>query len=279
MTTAKHRAMDAATYHADRSAISSGMIEDFLQSRRLFEGRYITDTVPKKEPTDAMRLGTLIHMRLLEPEKYRELVVVTPEDAPDRRSRNWWSAFEAEHEGKEIVTNEGASRIESIARSVLSKRWARSLLNGAGQPEFDVFWTDAETGLPCKILVDWFRPICCFDLKTTADASPAAFSRSAANLGYFRKKHHYLAGIQAFTDQETPLLHVAVCTAPPYAAGAYNLVDNSWDGTSNGHAQWRRALEQIAECYATGDWSDPWEREVIDLAAPAFAYSENAYLM
>ena len=64
---------------------------------------------------------------------------------------------------------------------------------------------------------------------------------------------------------------------PPYPAGAYELNDLDRNGKSLGERQWRRALNQIAECYDTGNWSDPWEGEIISLGLPAFAFSEESY--
>ena len=53
-------------YHACRTHVSRGMLADLAIRPRLFEGRYITNTIPGKEPTPAMKLGTMIHALALE---------------------------------------------------------------------------------------------------------------------------------------------------------------------------------------------------------------------
>lgn len=286
--TAEHRDITAEEYHRDRTSISSGMIEDFLASRRLFEGRYLRNTVAPKESSDAMKLGTHIHMRVLEPERYQSLLAEPfPELAPDgkkwyRRAgsdhERWWADEEAKRAGKIALEKPQLDRIEAIAKAVFSRRWAKHLLSAKGQAEYAIFWTDEETGLLCKILVDWFAPMC-IDMKTTGDAAPSPFAKTAVRLGYHRKKAHYLAGIKALTKRDTPLLHIVVSTEPPYACGAYDLCDRDRSGKSLGERQWRRALNEIAKCHETGDWSDPWEREIVSLDLPAYAFSEDSYLM
>ena len=72
-------------------------------------------------------------------------------------------------------------------------------------------------------------------------------------------------------------MHIVVSTEPPFASGAYDLCDKGRDGKSLGEKQWRRAITEIAKCYESGDWSDPWEREIISLELPAFAFSEDSY--
>lgn len=274
-----------ANYHADE-AIGASMLEDFRQSRRLYEGRYITKTIPPREVTPAMELGTWIHTRLLEPEQYfATLADPLPEEAPDGKKwlrrkgsdhERWWADELAKREGKIAIDKYTRAKIEDIAASVLSKKWAALLQNG--QPEYSIFWTDTETGLPCKCRVDWFsaRSV---DLKTTERPWPAAFVRTAVDLGYHRKRAHYLAGIRALTcESDPPLLHIAVGTVPPYSAGAYNLGD--YDSRMNaplGAIERRHTLNELALCCESGDFSDPWESAIMDVELPAYAFTQQQY--
>lgn len=284
----EHREITAEAYHAD-PAISSGALEDFRQSRRLYEGRYITGTVPKQLPTPAMLLGTYVHMRILEPDRFYSLLAEPlPELAPDGKKwlrrkdsdhEKWWAEEQAKREGKLALEEWEIERIEAIAKSVLSKRWARSLLSGEGQSEFSIFWTDPETGLRLRCLVDWFRELVSIDLKTTGDSSPEQFVKRCVSLGYHRKRAHYLAGLQAFTGQkESHLIHIAVATEPPYSAGAYELIDiDRYTNRSLGHMEWRHTLRTLARCLESGDFSDAWETEILSIELPPYAFSQSLY--
>lgn len=281
--------LPAEKYHGDHSAISSGMLEDFRESRRLYEGRYITKTIPPREQSPAMQLGSWIHTRLLEPEKYfATLADPLPELAPDGKKwlkrkgsdhERWWADELAAREGMIAIDQEKRDRIEAIAASIMSKEWAWHL-KAKGESEYSIFWTDRETGLPCKCRVDWFAPTTKhLDLKTTEQPWPSAFVRTAVKLGYHRKRAHYLDGIRAFTGEKNPpLLHIAAGTVPPYSAGAYNLGD--FDSRMNaplGAMERRASLNALAACCDSGDFSDPWERQIMDLEFPAYAFTQSAY--
>lgn len=281
------RQLSADDYHAD-PAIGSSMIEDFRHSRRYYQGRHITKTIPRGEPTPAKELGTCCHLRILEPARYFEILAEPyPELAPDgkkwlRREGSdhamWWAEEVAKRAGKLAIDKQTREKVEAIAQSVLSKDWAKRLLV-SGEPEFSIFWTDEETGLPLKCRVDWFRYVVHTDLKTTCDPHPAKFVRQCVSYGYHRKRAHYLAGIKAFTGERDPkLVNIAVGTDPPYSSGAYNIGD--FDARINAHlgaVQRRYTLNAMARCYETGDFSDAWEREIMDLEFPAYAFTEDQY--
>lgn len=280
--------LSAEDYHAN-PAIGSSAIEDFRESPRLYEGRYITKTIPPLVASDAMELGTAIHLRILEPDRYfSSLAEPYPELAPDGKKwlrrkgsdhERWWADEEEKRAGKLALDQETIDTIEAVASSVLSKRWAKSLLKGDGKAEFSIFWTDKETGLPLKCRVDWFRDVVSVDLKTTGDASPAQFVKRCVTLGYHRKKQHYLAGIRAYTgEKDSMLLNIAAGTAPPFSAWAYELEDTDrYTNRSLGLMEWRHTLARLKQCLDTGDFSEQGEHEVMRLELPAWAFTQGAY--
>jgi hypothetical protein len=280
--------LPAEQYHADQ-AIGASMLEDFRESRRLYEGRYITKTIPPREPSAAMEMGTWIHARILEPDRYFEnLGDPLPDVAPDGKKwlrrkgsdhEKWWAEEVEKRAGRLGIDLETREQIEAIALSVLSKPWAKPLLAGTGEPEYSIFWTDDETGLRLKCRVDWFRPIISIDLKTTGNASPAQFVKTCVSLGYHRKRAHYLAGIKEFTnDSRAKMVHLAVATTPPYSAGAYEIGDtDSRMNASLGLMEWRYDLRSLARCIQANDFSETWEREIMVLEYPAYAFTQSAY--
>lgn len=279
--------LPAEEYHAD-PAIGSSMLEDFRESRRLYEGRYTLKTIPPRDVTPAMQLGTWFHTRLLEPGRYFDLLAdPLPESAPDGKNwyrrkgsdhERWWAEELERRQGKIAIGESTRKQIESMAASLLSRRWAHRLLEGNGECEFSIFWTDAETGLNLKCRVDW-KSLISLDIKTTERPWPSAFVRTAVELGYHRKRAHYLAGLQAFTGEKEPmLLHLAVGSVPPYSAGAYELGDTDrYVNASLGLMEWRHTLRTLAKCIETGDFSDAWEREIMLLEYPAYAFTQSQY--
>jgi hypothetical protein len=282
---AQHLVISAADYHAC-AGVGSSMLECFRDSRRTYHARYVAKTEPPPGPTAAMQLGTLVHLKLLEPARFDEAVAAPlPEVAPDGKAwlrrkgsdhEKWWAEELESRAGKIAADQETLATVDLIVASVLSNWHARKLLERDGEPEFPIFWHDKETGLPLKCLVDWWSSLP-LDIKTTRDPSPQAFAKDCVTLGYHRKRAHYLAGIQAFSGEDLPLIHLAVGNQPPFACCCYELDDTDWDGKSLGFRQWRKTLRQLAECYETDDWSEPYERQIVSLRLPGWAFSEESY--
>lgn len=284
---ARHIRMDNAEYHA-HPAIGASMLETFRASRRLYHGYYVTGDIPRPGPTAAMILGTLVHVRTLEPERFDSVVAKPyPDLAPDGKKwlrrkgsdhARWWEWVEFSRRGKYMVDADTLQQIEGIAAAILGNWHARRLLQRDGQPEFSIFWRDNETGLPLKCRVDWMADIP-LDIKTTRDPAPGPFARDCVKLGYHRKAAHYRAGIDNYKGAPTPMVHLAAGTAAPYTVATYELDDSDRNrgGRSLGYQQWRDTLTQLAECYQTGDWREPYEREIVSLRMPGWAFTEDAY--
>jgi hypothetical protein len=70
-----------ADYHAD-PAISASHLKAVMQSPYHYWSRYLNPQRPTMEPTAAMRLGSLAHCAVLEPDELHNRYAI----APDRRS-------------------------------------------------------------------------------------------------------------------------------------------------------------------------------------------------
>lgn len=273
-------------YHAT-PFIGASMLEVFRKSRRRYYEQYVARTIPAKPASPAMELGTLIHCRILEPEKFAGMVgEVAPEVAPDgkpwlRRKGSqheaWWNEWLESQAGRIPVDKATANRIEAIAAAVWANEDAKRLLSRPGKPEYSISWKDRETGLELKCRVDYFAEIP-VDLKTTKDPSPMAYPHDVVRFGYHRKRAHYQAGIFALTGEHYPFCHIAAGTEQPHEVAVYDI-DDMRNGKSLGEQQWRETLNQLAECYASGDWSNPWESQITSLSIPNWAFFEDAYLV
>lgn len=285
--TAEARTMTADEYHAD-PAHGASMLEDFRDSRRIFHGRFVTGETSRKEPSDAMIDGTLVHCLLFEPEKYDHLLAPEPPAmAPDgkkwlRRAgsdhERWWGEYLETTEGKFVVDAERRLRIEKTVAAIKANQRAASLLSQQGEAEYSIFWTDEATGLRCKCRVDYFsQDVASVDLKTTADPSPQAYARSIVNLGYHRKLAHYCAGLRALCGRSVPLVHIAACTHDPHLVANYDIDDRDQRGNRLGERQRRATLLELAECYRTGDWREPFEKQITKLRLPGWAFGVDDY--
>lgn len=293
-TNAKHVDMTSTDYHA-HPAIGASMLECFRESRRTYYARYVEKSEPAPEPSAAMVLGTLVHLMLLEPERFPQSVADPyPETAPDGKNwlrrkgsdhERWWAEEVAKRDGKIPCDVDLLSRLDRIVKSIRGNERAAKLLAQEGKTEFTILWRDKHTGLDCKCRVDFMptsliadpRPVA-VDLKTTDDPAPQPYASSLVRLGYHRKLKHYQAGLNAYTGSQQPFVHIAAGTCPPYAVASYDIDDrHPNDGFPLGAEQRRRTLRNLAECIESNDWREPWEKSVVTLSLPSWAFSEEAY--
>lgn len=263
----------AEEYHADTERISRSMLEVFRKSRGLYYGRFIDGTIPHPEPTAAMRLGTLLHSAILEPENYAKSTITAPEC--DRRTKDGkaaWARFLEIANGREVITAEEKVSVHLMASAVRSNAIARQWLELPGQVEHSVAWQDHETGLGCKSRRDKVTADVIIDLKTCRDARPEAFARSSAALGYFRQAAWYLDGEKVAGGTATGFLFIAVCTEPPYEVACYEPDPSD---VADARIENRKSLMQLADCIEHDDWLSPHEKQATRLRLPRWALNNE----
>lgn len=158
----------AERYHADTETVSRSQLEDLRASPALYHARHVARTLPPDSPGPAMRLGTNVHMAVLEPEEWRRRTEYRP--APEKPQRpegadgrakagtsardlyecwkddcdDWESALRdwAASRPADMIDLSVAERdrIEAIAASVRAHPFASILLGESGDNEQTVLW-------------------------------------------------------------------------------------------------------------------------------------------
>ena len=231
-----------ADYHAD-PAISASHLHAVAASPYHYWSRFLAPDRPPSVQTAAMKLGSLTHCAVLEPD---ELLAGRYGIAPDRRT-NAGKAVAAEMEaaGIEAVTAPEMEQALAMAASVRSHQAAAALLRD-GKAEQSFWWDDIQTGLRCKCRPDWYNGTTIVDLKTTTDASPKGFAKSVAQWRYHVQQNHYLAG--TFAER---FVFIAVEKQYPFCVGVYELDETA---ALHGEAERRNNLQTIADCRAISEW-------------------------
>lgn len=259
-----------ADYHAT-SAISKSTLDRAHKSAAHW-------MAPSTPPTVAMSFGTAFHSMVLEPEDFNAQCAVSP--ALDRRTKagkEAWSRFEQENEGKAIITSQECEAILAMKDAVQKHPKGRYLFSG-GKAEVSAFWQDSQTGLECKCRPDYVTSSgLLVDLKSTQDASPEGFAKSAAKFRYHVQAAWYLNGWQCASG-EKPLgfLFVAVEKQPPYNVGLYMLDPESLE------LGWRTAtsdLNKIKRWMEEADWKvlerSGYSPDIVELKLPAWAFMQE----
>jgi hypothetical protein len=229
--------------------------------------------IPHKE-TPALILGKALHARVLEPDTYSERFTVAPKvDRRTKAGKQAWQEFTDANPGATILSENDAGTLENMAAAIDAHPLGQHLFKH-GAAELTGLYRDPSTQVPCK-----FRPDYCreqdgilLDLKTTLDASPAAFERSIQQYGYHFQAAMYWHGFYRVTGTPAQdFLFVVVEKQPPYAVAVYRIDEQSLNA---GRRQYRKALDAYARCLNSDLWP-AYSDHVEATSLPAWALSQH----
>lgn len=264
------RAEPAEVYHSTRAINSHGLITIANRSPLHYYTQYIVGE--KKEPTPAMKFGSTVHTALLEPEKFKQRMVLSPECGKrSKADKLEWEAFNASLSLDAIVINSDEMKaIEGMLNSLMDHKIASGLLKDGIAEHSGYFEID---GLLCKIRPDYLRSDgVVIDLKTTMDASREAFSRQIANLHYFTQAAWYADGSSTILGKEIDTcIFIAVEKDPPYACAVY-VTDPTV--VEKGRFHWRKAFDIYKQCMKTNHWPG-YQTEAQNISLPYWAMWED----
>lgn len=208
-----------------------------------------------RESTENMKLGTLVHSLVLEPESFESDYIIKPLDikkptpaqinakkpsAESIAQINRWEYWQIESEGKEEISQRAYDQARFMADSVLSHPVASVLLQDV-IAESSIYWwyknrdpdDEAEYKIMAKVRPDAISVAhdCIIDLKTTKDASYTAFQKSVQYFYYHLSAAMYLDGVnqnKALLSElgkfaYTSFVFVCVESEPPYCTSIYEL--------------------------------------------------------
>ncbi len=255
--------MNNAEYHADTSAISASGLKLFARSPAHYYAAYLDPQRPERQPTAAMKLGTATHCAILEPERFNAEYVAMPEGI-DRRTTSGKQAYaDLMASGAEVLAADDMASVMNMACSFRDNDISRALFDRSHSVEQSICATI--NGVSCKCRPDFITAdrLLVMDVKTTKDASPEAFGKSAWNLGYHIQAAFYRRVIGAATGTTPDFIFGCVESESPHLV-AY-LLDYA-DGLID------TLLERYAECLAADLWPGyVAEIEMQELSVPGYA--------
>jgi hypothetical protein len=154
------------------------------------------------------------------------------------------------------------------------------LAPGRGRTEQTLVWTDADTGVPCRAMLDHLpypvagRRLIVADYKTCLSAAPDDLGRVISKLGYHVQATHYLDGVQALGLAPAGAAFVFVFQekTPPYLVTVVELTGVALD---IGRHLNREARRTYRRCMETGRW--PGYSDGIEIVSLP-AWVERAYM-
>lgn len=237
--------MDEATYRGAR-AVSCSTLKRFADAPAKAHV-----SLPE---TDSMRAGRLIHSAVMEAWSFDARYQRTD---LDRRGTKAWQEEEAAalSTGRTLIKASEYEQMAVIRDAVHAHPTARELLAPGLTTETAVFWDDPVTGARCRARMDGIRRDMrlILDVKTTRDASPRKFARSAAELRMHWQDAWYRDGIAAAPGGFRPdgFLFLAVERDAPHLIAVYEMPE---DTVEAGRRQVRAALHGYLDCERRGEW-------------------------
>jgi hypothetical protein len=260
-----HLNIPADVYHA-ANGVSNSMLANMDPPARL--PVYLSK---KREVTPYMRLGTLIHHAILEPEKPMPGVWVQPltYETDEGELKAWHNgAKKCKDEvakqkaaGNEVLKLDEFSALRECVRALESDELvANSLAVGEGEVSVAAPLTLPSGRLVLRrARVDWLRRgQCIYDIKKVGNgnASKRQFERLAWDRRYFVQAAYYLDAWNsscAPSEDVKAFCFFVVEDEAPYLVGRYEIQLESREHLK-GREIYMRDLETYALCKETGKW-------------------------
>lgn len=282
--------MPSDAYHGGPGIGSSMLKTAHFKSMQHFHAGHVADDVTEEKESQALRMGTMCHLAILEGEKFKDMYVVEPEfwglttkgertnsmnckEVKEKRQR-WLSDLAP---GTVVVTKEERDTLVGMIEALLRHPVAAGLLAG-GFPEVSGYAVCEETGLLMKMRADLLRDDgIIVDYKTTRDASPRWWPRQAATLGYHIQAGYYrrIANVINGTPKENRFVFIAQEKVAPYAVTVH-VADTAF--LERGEQIAMHALRKIKACYETNFWPG-YSEEALSLSLPDWALKDFEEVM
>ena len=189
-------------------------------------------------PTAALERGSALHTLILEPDEFENRVVVGLDiDRRSNKNKEAWADYEATHAGKTILKPAMFDDVRHMADAINNHDAVKALLADGGNfhreatalwPEtFAVDDSDDIMVCPCKARLDWLAPDinAIIDIKTTTDASHAAFGHAIKKYGYHHQASFYRRAARRYFPTINRHLFVIVENTAPYCCAVYSIDD------------------------------------------------------
>ncbi len=249
--------LPADLYH-QHHALSATGARRLLKAPALY--RWDTDNPPASTAT--FDFGKAAHRRVLGAGDPVEVL-----DFPDWKTKASREARdEATAAGRIPLLVKDWETVEAMAGALAAAelqtddgvRFSVADLFGDGTPEQSLFWTDTDTGVPCRARLDWLpqpvegRRMVVVDYKTAASADPREFGKAADSYGYHVQQAWYLDAVKACgLDPDPAFVFVVQEKTAPYLVSVVQIAP---DSAALGRILADRARRIYADCVRSGRW-------------------------
>lgn len=231
--------------YQDMPCISSHWLIEMLNSPAACWRKYLDPQRPAQEPTDALRLGTLVHCLALTPNQFKWEFAVMNCERRSREGRARWEWIQAQ--GLIPIRPAELDRARAIVSALQASPEARKLLRG-GKKERTIIQPRAAGLLPLKGRLDIHheskRQI--IELKTT-------WNLDSIETAMTRYRYPLSAAFYRNLVRGQSVIFIFVQTRDPIEVRIFEM---SKADLQDGEMMWRTALEMFDTCWKLGQWPE-----------------------
>jgi hypothetical protein len=229
------------------------------------------DGLVENVQTPAMRLGSLVHRAVLEPDTMAGAYVVKPEGMLFTTKEG--KAWKAEQTAP-IITQDEADQIHGMVRSVWAHPMAKRILHNAKTEQ--CLFAEDEHGTIRKARLDALVGGSVIpDLKTSASADPQEFERSLGKFRYHVQAAYYIDLCRLVGIDKSDFVFIVVEKEAPHATAVYSL---SQDAIDLGRMEYQRDLAAVRECTEKNQWPG-FTEEITVIGLPAWMQKQAEGLL
>ena len=186
--------------------LSFSSIKEFAKSPRHYLDYISKERTP---PTDAMKLGSMVHCMLLQPELFNDQFTVAPDiNKRTNAGKEEWALFCSQHSGKTIVTNEDYEHARKLSDGAMANPRIPEMIKSCY--DFECEWSADIEDLPFRGFYDGISTEYVIEVKTINDGNPKNVMSD-----FYRRKYHLQAGLYHMVSSK-PIAYIVIETSEPY---------------------------------------------------------------
>ena len=234
-----------------------------------------------EKPTEALLMGSALDCRMLDGDFDAHYAIAPDVDRRTTAGKAQWNAFNAQHEGKTILTADQGEAVDSMAASLRAKESLEPTFKHCTKAVIvgELF------GLPMKMEVDFWNPnsVHMMDLKTARDVSRKWFGKAFVEFGYDFQATFYLLFAQALGFDKKIFDFGCVENEAPWTTQVHSFApyqnDNHWILFDANRIRLARAAKEIVRRLEANDFKDSEEWEEIEIPEWSLRLAELESLM
>lgn len=230
--------------------ISQSHIKKFMVS-----GKHYLNSINQESDSTALKIGTAVHMKCLQPEKFNQIYLIAPKcDRRTNEGKRVWADFVAGSTPWNVVlTEEENELVCNISKSVTENPFFKTAIENTNHLEcgiFSEFW-----GSKVKGRIDLYNEQLnlIVDIKTTSKIpTPQNIKYEILKNGYDIQSFFYKKLVFNATGKIPKFVFLFVEKTSPYSVGLATIEDFAHEEAIGEKVQ--KAVISLTNCTSEGRW-------------------------